>query len=406
MAPGGNSMTLSRRAMGARAAPPAEAVASVPQAPAAAPRLPVLVWNWGRRAAGPLLAKRIGQALAEDGRFDVHLSVSRQAEIFPSIAALGLPMHVVDTYTDHFSFLRRSLALGAIRRELMGYLRAAGIGTVLSTMPHLWEYAASRGFRAAGIRRVTMAHDAEMHPGERNLLVQTLMDRTVGSADHVITQSRAVGLRLQDRLQLGATRMTNVPLGVLADQDPGTPLARLHRRPLRLLFFGRILKYKGLDRLVAAVSRLRAAGAEVHLTIAGAGQACDLAPLAGDVELINRWIPEGEIETLFRRADLVVLPYVEASQSGIIPLAYAWGVPVVASPVGGLVEQVHDGETGLIAASHQPEDLAAAISRFITEPGLHERCARGARALVDQALNWRVLAGQLGDVLVDVTAAR
>src|SRR5207244_1723917 len=104
------------------------------------------------------------------------------------------------------------------------------------------------------------------------------------------------------------------------------------------------------------------------------------AALAGraDVHIDTRWVPEQEIKSIFERVDIVVTPYVDASQSGIIPLAYELGLPVVATPVGGLPEQVVDGMTGVLVSNVSGPALAAGISRLLADPLLYRRCSQGA----------------------------
>jgi glycosyltransferase involved in cell wall biosynthesis len=165
-------------------------------------------------------------------------------------------------------------------------------------------------------------------------------------------------------------------------------------KPVRLVFFGRIKAYKGLDLLLDAVSRLQTER-PVSLTIAGQGS---LVPYAGalaalkSVRVINDWIAEGDVAGILDAADLLVAPYIEASQSGVIPSAYGLGLPVVATPVGGLAEQIHPGETGLLAAAPTAAALADAIRQMMGDTALYARCSAGALAEARGALSWDVVA--------------
>jgi glycosyltransferase involved in cell wall biosynthesis len=89
--------------------------------------------------------------------------------------------------------------------------------------------------------------------------------------------------------------------------------------------------------------------------------------LASNVRIIDRFIPDGEVSLYFSAADLVVLPYESATQSAIVPIAYAFERPVLATRVGGLPEAVRDGETGLLVEPRNPTALAEAIIRFYKE---------------------------------------
>ena len=85
------------------------------------------------------------------------------------------------------------------------------------------------------------------------------------------------------------------------------------------------------------------------------------------VQVIEGYIPDHEVEPYFAACDLVVLPYVSATQSAIVQIAYGFHKPVVATNVGGLPEVVLDGKTGYLAEPQNPENIAEKIVRFFTE---------------------------------------
>ena len=89
-------------------------------------------------------------------------------------------------------------------------------------------------------------------------------------------------------------------------------------------------------------------------------------------EVENRWLSDAELSQRLGRHHAVVLSHIEASQSGIAALAGAHGLPIIATPVGGLPEQVLDGRTGLLARSADVESLAAAIARLARDPHLYD----------------------------------
>jgi glycosyltransferase involved in cell wall biosynthesis len=162
------------------------------------------------------------------------------------------------------------------------------------------------------------------------------------------------------------------------------------------LFFGYIRHYKGLDTLLTAWPRVRAAR-PATLVVAGELYEDDapyrrLAAAAGDsVRMLTRYVPDDEVEALFKAADVVVLPYRSATQSGVTHVAYALGVPVITTDVGGLAESVVAGETGLVVPPEDPEALSRAIVRFFAE-GLAPRLRAGVERL-REAHSWEALAG-------------
>jgi glycosyltransferase involved in cell wall biosynthesis len=139
-----------------------------------------------------------------------------------------------------------------------------------------------------------------------------------------------------------------------------------------LLFFGFVRRYKGLSYLLEAMGQL---SQPPHLLIAGEfweeeARYRDLIRGQGlekHVMIHNRYIPNEEIEPYFVVADALVLPYLSGSQSGVGMIALNYGLPVIATSIGGLAETVTDDETGLIVPPADSAALAAAIERFFLE---------------------------------------
>lgn len=141
--------------------------------------------------------------------------------------------------------------------------------------------------------------------------------------------------------------------------------------PLRLLVFGHVRSYKGLELVLETLAELTSRGTEAHLTVAGQfwqplgpwQQLIANLGLTGQVELRNGYVPDDDLDDLFGAHHLVITPYRSASQSGVIPLATAAGRPSVVTPVGGLPEQVTDGVDGVVAKDVSPKALADAIEQ-------------------------------------------
>jgi glycosyltransferase involved in cell wall biosynthesis len=138
-----------------------------------------------------------------------------------------------------------------------------------------------------------------------------------------------------------------------------------------LLFFGYIRKYKGLEYLLGAFPKVLR---QMECTLLIVGEIYEereryLAMIDGSdakarIRLIDRYIPNEEVAVYFNAADLVVLPYISATQSGVIQMAYGFNRPVVSTRVGGIPEAVLDGETGFLADPQDAEGLATAILTF------------------------------------------
>lgn len=362
----------------------------------------ILLWHWGRRGGGPRYTLELTKALKENEALNIHLSLSRQSEIFGECAELSLPSFNIDTYSDLPSAMLRSIRLPLIRRQFWNYVNKNNIALIVCTMSHLWNVPVLMGARR-NIPYLCVLHDALPHPGDDVMLRHWLLKREVGYADGVVTLTEHVRRLLCEEYSYLKPRSWVVPHGVFPYANR---LSKAQGNTIRLLFFGRILPYKGLDLLLDAYRIMQQENCPVSLSIIGAG---DLAPykekLRGlsNVTIENRWIAEDEIGAIFENADISVSPYREASQSGVIAVSYAAGVPAVVTPVGGLVEQVKHEETGLISRDTSPIAIADALRRMVSEPELLARCRKGA-AQEAKALSWPAIASRFAEVCEQMIA--
>ena len=165
----------------------------------------------------------------------------------------------------------------------------------------------------------------------------------------------------------------------------------------RLLFFGQITTYKGLSLLLDAFERI-AAQHQVQLQIVGSG---DVKPYLSkirklsNIELVNRWIAEQEIQHYFQPAPIVVLPYTSASQSGIIALAASFACPVIASRVGGIPEQIEHMHTGLLVEPGSIDELVEAIKCLLGDPKLQSSLGENLHTEYESHRTWDQIATQV-----------
>ncbi|KPK67749.1 MAG: hypothetical protein AMJ84_12420, partial [Acidithiobacillales bacterium SM23_46] len=343
--------------------------------------LRVLLWHWGRRGGGPRYTLELARELAERDDLEVFLSLSRQSEMYAEFGSIPVAGRFdIDTYTSLPQFALRTLQLPLLRRRFATYLRRERINVVFCTMDHLWGSFLVGAIRSAGALYLLTVHDAMRHPGEDHGMRQWLLRRDVAASDGALVLTESVRELLIAHHGYPRDHTFLSTLGNFSYGHRDAPRELPRDRPVRLLFFGRIIAYKGLDLLLSALSRLQAEFPGLSLEIWGAG---DLGPyrarLSGlsAVRLENRWIREEEIAGVFERTDLAILPYREASQSAVVATAFAAGMPCIATPIPGLREQVADGVTGLIAAGMDPDDLAEAIARPLRDGALYRRLSAG-----------------------------
>jgi len=156
-----------------------------------------------------------------------------------------------------------------------------------------------------------------------------------------------------------------------------------------LLFFGRIRPYKGVETLLAADERISEVVDDYQLTIAGNGP-LDVTEeeLGAHVRLLNEFIPNEQVCELFSQCRAVVLPYREATQSGIVPIAYAFRKPVIATTVGGLPEVVVDGTTGALVPPDEPSELAIACGKMLENRVSAEERGSNAYDFMSDNMGW------------------
>jgi glycosyltransferase involved in cell wall biosynthesis len=365
------------------------------------PTLRLLVWYWGRRGGGPRYALELLRALEARDDVEVAVTLSQGNEALAEFGDLSSRQYLVDTYDDIPSFIGASMRLPAIRRRFAELIRRSQADIVVSIMPHPWSWYLAQAVPRAGARLISIIHDATRHPGEPNPFWGWRTGRELAATSGTIVLSQHVRAQLIEQYRYPPDRIGVIPLGPFAYAAPEAEPRRFPRgRRFRFLFFGRLLSYKGIPLLLDAFRQLAAEREDVELHIVGNGT---MAPYRAQLDglprvtVINRWLADHEIGEHLASADALVASYTEASQSAAIAAAYGSGLPVIATPVGGLIEQVRPGVTGLIAKSVSAPDFAAAM-RALLAPDLYERCAAGAWDQKSQPATWQHAAAQLVDL--------
>jgi D-inositol-3-phosphate glycosyltransferase len=200
---------------------------------------------------------------------------------------------------------------------------------------------------------------------------------------HILVHTAAMKRELLADFGIVPQRVSVIPFGI-NDTNRKTSLDRVGARaklglaPMEktILFFGQIAPYKGLEFLVAALARLIPSLPEVRLVIAGKvkkGFEGYWKPIQAEISrpglqdrVIARiqHIPDDDVEIYFKAADVLAVPYIDIFQSGLPFLAYSFGLPVIATDVGSLREDVIEGDTGIICRPRSAADLAEAVLAY------------------------------------------
>lgn len=246
----------------------------------------------------------------------------------------------------------------------------------------------ARYLRKQGISVLAVVHNAlphERHPGDRRMGRYFLR-----ACNGLVVLSDKVAADVQSlKLAVPVQQVAHPVYDIF-----GNPLPRAEARarlglpettPV-LLFFGFIRRYKGLQVLLEALPRVREALPDVHLLVAGEFYE-DETPyrelvrqqgLEACVQMPGTYVPNEAVAAYFSAADVVVQPYLSATQSGVVQIAWHFEQPVIVTRVGGLAEVVPDGEAGLVVPPGNPVALADAIVRYFQEQ-LRPRLSAGVR---------------------------
>ena len=242
------------------------------------------------------------------------------------------------------NIFRKTRAINDALEELI----STNIDQIFFLLPHPWDITLAKKIaKKSKINIIRAIHDDKPHAGEfwpSKLTIRSM----IKNSNIILTYSNYVArsIAIKSDRPIFTTRLYEFQKAVARKSSK------------IVLFLGRMKKYQGYENLTGAWPLVESKN--FQLVIAGHQPKNKKSPIKGAI-YINRWLSDLEIEALLEESSLVVLPYVEASQSGIVPLANAHNVPVVITPVGGLPEQVSNGVNGIIAKSISPKDIAEAI---------------------------------------------
>lgn len=236
---------------------------------------------------------------------------------------------------------------------------------------------------------VTTVHDVDVHPGDSDtrMLPGWASELMVRQSKHVVVHGEGLKQMVLDRYKKSANCvhvLSHPAIHRYADLARRQKMARRQADgTVRVLLFGRIFAYKGLEYLIRAEAMLKDLLPNLRVTVAGRGDdPWIFQPIMGEAaryDIRNRFIEDAEVAQLFLDADIVVLPYTEASQSGVLNLAAAFGKPVIVTDVGELRATVQPNGLGIVVPPRDAEQLAKAI-RILAENG-ELRSNFGASAL-------------------------
>ncbi|EOI7353646.1 glycosyltransferase family 4 protein, partial [Yersinia enterocolitica] len=349
----------------------------------------------GRKGGGAHYTYELVKELSK--HVNVSLLVSKQAENIKNYESLSISLYSINTFNSYLSFLFASLKLFFIKKRVKEIIRKEKIDITLSTMTHVWNSFIFTPETMNNTPYVLTVHDALPHSGEGNFIFNYLNDRDIRNAKAYIALTEHVKNQLAS-IHGSEKDIYILPLGSFGFRD-GQVKVWDGSCPLRILFFGRIHEYKGIDLLLDAVILLQEKY-NIELSIYGQG---DISNYVEKIKIIkkirveNRWIDDCEIGDILHEHDVCVIPYKDASQSGVIPSAQYAGLPTIVNPVDGLVEQIEKDKTSLVTDAVNSESLALCIEKIIKNPSLVNGLSIGSLDYAARKLSWEPIASKLVD---------
>lgn len=244
---------------------------------------------------------------------------------------------------------------------------------------------------------VSTFHDPFPHSGEEFFLSTFVLFCQRKLSSHILVHGTKNKEAMIDKYNLMDERISSIQIG-----EHNTDLFKkwetnsIEACGNIILFFGRIWKYKGLEYLIKAEPLITKEIPDAKIVIAGTGEKFekywDLIINKEHYIIHNRYIDYKTGAELFQSSSLVVLPYIEASQSGVIPTAYSFKKPVVVTNVGAIPEIVDDEVTGFVVPPRNPEALAEAIVKLLKDDDLKKQMGENAYRKLKTDLSWDKIA--------------
>lgn len=261
----------------------------------------------------------------------------------------------------------------------------------------------TRHLRRDGIKVISILDNVIPH--EPHFFDRPLTSWFLGGSDACVTMCEAVADDLRAIRKDIPCKVLPHPLythfGEKLPRDKALAELGLDSTRRTLLYFGLIREYKGLDILLDAFATLPE---NYQLIIAGEPYG-SFEPYARQMEAMGEdrrkriytrleYISDAEVKHYFSGADLCVLPYRSATQSGVSAISFHFGIPMLVTDTGGLKETIADTGTGLLAESCTPKAIAAGIERYFNSDSIAEECKKNIEIQKDR-LSWKSFADSL-----------
>lgn len=254
----------------------------------------------------------------------------------------------------------------------------------------IWETPVAKSVE--GLKYVITAHDVVRHPRRKRFIPQFILDCGIRGAAGVIVHGESL-VHLA-RKRFGCRKIAHFPHGLIYRYGSGE--ARVKPKGNKVLLFGTLDEWKGIEHFIRCEPLVREKVPDVRFVIAGRSndpQYHRSLPAPGQhVEMRLGFQDDEQVRSIFSSADVLVLPYAEASQSGVLQVGFSFGVPPIVTEVGALTDTVRHEENGLVVKPGDHGELAAAITRLLSDLPLRSRVISEMKKDREIRLNWENIA--------------
>lgn len=317
----------------------------------------------GRRGAGPMYSFEMAKALsANHSIFAVVSAYAENIQLWreeeksnPNFSILE-----VNTYTTLASFLIQTLNFTRYT-FIAKRINEFSPDILYSPFGNFWDKFIFSRVKCP--TKVKTYHDMTMHEGENHWYLGLLYSSFSFHTDKCVILSDVFVDTMVEKYNYAREDIIVIPHASFKQYSDNKQPDMSTK--FGLMFFGRQVKYKGLNVMLKALRLIIKDIPQIKLYIVGNGDITyaskEIEELKDNIVLQNRWIKDDEVSEFFQQTDIAVLPYIEASQSGVIPLANSFGNPAIASDIGGLPAQINNNVSGLVVPVNNPAVLANAI---------------------------------------------
>lgn len=367
----------------------------------------ILINYLGTDGAGRLIAMSLGKAFKQNGN-EVYAVLSENVPGNDRWKSEFGEEHICEVKNyqnkNKIDFIIKTLSVMSFGSyKIRKYFGKVKFDVSLRVMYHHWAYFVDKAVKAKSI--ATICHNPVMHSDEKSYF-RKLYRAHIMQSDKIIVLTKSYAKLVEKEFGFSQDKILYVPLGRI---DEYTKYKPKHIEPpydekfTNFLFFGLIRSYKGLHVLLSAYKKLSNELDNVTLHIVGSGSLEEYQEeikSCSNIQVVNKYIEDNEVSGYFSGPNVVVvLPYLDASQSGIIQVAYEYENVVIASNTDALKEQLDDGNIGLFFEKGDSDALYKQMKNVINNKVLcdHQKMLMKKQR---ERLDWNIIAKEIQDFVM------